>query len=163
MADIETELMKGEELLASQDYEKARKKFGDVIKADPGCSRAYYWKAEASLGVPKVPAEEIMELYKKAWELEPDNVFLLTTLGEFCTEIGKFNDAETYYNKATEIDEENACQYFAEFAIAYYRKAPVHMEKFLDDKTWLIIKKKSLTYMLKALDMSPEAARKLLE
>ncbi|MFO7618313.1 MAG: hypothetical protein R6W91_01435 [Thermoplasmata archaeon] len=163
MTDIETELIKGEQLLAQFEHDKARKKFNDIIKADPANPRAYFGKAEASLGVQKVTAEEIMELYKKAWELEPDNVFYLTSLGAFCVDIGRFNEAEQYYNKATEIDEENASMYFSEFAISYFTKAPIVMEKFLDDNTRKMIKKKSLTYMLKALDMSPEEAKKLLE
>jgi tetratricopeptide (TPR) repeat protein len=162
MSDIETELIKGEELLAQFEYEKARKKFNDIIKTNPKNARAYFGKAEASLGVEKVTVEEITELYKKSIELEPDNVFYLTSLGSFCTDIGRFNDAEQYYNKATEIDEENASLYFSEFAIAYFLKAPIAMEKFLDDNTRKMIKKKSLTYMLKALDMTPEEAKSLL-
>ena len=163
MTDIEDELGKAEMLLAQEEFEKARKKFADIIKANPGSARAHFGKAEASMGVQKVTAEEIMELYKKAWELEPDNVFYLTTLGSFCADIGRFNEAEQYYNKATEIDEENASLYFSEFAIAYFNKAPVIMEKFLDDNTKRMIKKKTLLYLLKALDMPPEEAKKLLE
>jgi tetratricopeptide (TPR) repeat protein len=163
MSNIEEELGKAEMLLAQEEFDKARKKYGDIIKANPGSAAAYFGKAEASMGVQKVPVEEIMELYKKAWELEPGNVYYLTILGSFCADIGRFNEAEQYYNKATEIDEENASTYFSEFAIAYFMKAPIIMEKFLDDNTKKMIKKKSLVYMLKALDMSPEEARKLLE
>jgi len=163
MTDIEEELGRAEMLLAQEDFEKARKKFSDIVKSNPGVARAYFGKAEASMGLQKVTAEEITELYKKAWELEPDNVFYLTTLGSFCADIGRFNEAEQYYNKATEIDEENASLYFSEFAIAYFTKAPIIMEKFLDENTRKMIKKKSLGYLLKALDMSPEEAKKLLE
>jgi len=163
MTDTEQELGKAEMLLAQEEFDKARKKFNDIIKSDPSSARAHFGKAEASMGLQKVSAEEIMELYKKAWELEPDNVFYLTTLGSFCADIGRFNEAEQYYNKATEIDEENASLYFSEFAIAYFTKAPIIMEKFLDDNTTKMIRKKSLTYLLKALDMGPEEAKKLLE
>jgi tetratricopeptide (TPR) repeat protein len=159
---VET-VIKGEQLLAQFEYDKARKKFSEAIKADPKSARAYFGKAEASLGIPKLAVEEILDLYKKAVELEPDNVFYLTTLGSFCTDIGRFNEAEECYNKATEIDEENASLYFSEFAIGYYTKAPVIMEKFLDDSTRKMIKKKSLEYLLKALDMSREEAQSLLE
>ncbi|MCK5397639.1 MAG: hypothetical protein KAJ33_05260, partial [Thermoplasmata archaeon] len=93
---------------------------------------------------------------------EPDNVYYLTTLGSFCSDIGRFNEAEQYYTKATEIDEENASVYFSEFAISYFTKAPIIMEKFLDDNTRKMIKKKSLIYMLKALDMDEEEAKELL-
>jgi len=162
MSGIDEDLGKAEMLLAQEEFDKARKKFADIIKANPGCAPAYFGKAEASMGVQKVTAEEIMELYKKAYELEPDNVYYLTTLGSFCADIGRFNEAEQYYNKATEIDEENSSLYFSEFAIAYFTKAPIIMEKFLDENTKGMIKKKTLSYLLKALDMSPEEAKKLL-
>jgi tetratricopeptide (TPR) repeat protein len=155
-------IMKGEQLLAQFEYEKARKKFSEAIKQDPKNARAHFGKAEASLGIPKLSVEKILELYKKAVELEPDNVFYLTSLGSFCTDVGRFNEAEEFYNKATEIDEDNASLYFSEFAIGYYTKAPIIMEKFLDENTKGMIKKKALTYLLKALDMNEDEAKKLL-
>ena len=162
MADIEKDMMKAESLLAQFEYEKARKKFNDVIKADPKNALAHFGKAEATLGIPKAKVDDIMALYQKAFELEPGNVYYLTTLGSFCSDIGRFNEAEQYYTKATEIDEENASLYFSEFAVSYFIKAPIIMEKFLDDNTRKMIKKKSLVYMLKALNMSEEEARDLL-
>jgi len=162
MADIEKDMMKAESLLAQFEYDKARKKFNDVIKADPKNAGAYFGKAEAMLALPKAKIEDIMEAYQKAVELDPENVYFITSLGSFCSDIGRFNEAEQYYTKATEIDEENASLYFSEFAIAYFTKAPIIMEKFLDDNTKKMIKKKSLVYMLKALDMDEEEARSLL-
>lgn len=162
MADIEAELMKAESLLAQFEYEKAKKKYSDIIKSNPKSAAAHFGLAESLLGIPKAKIEDIMAAYQKAVELEPDNVYFLTTLGSFCSDIGRFNEAEQYYNKATEIDEENASVYFSEFAIAYFTKAPVIMEKFLDENTKKMIKKKSLIYMLKALDMSEEEAKALL-
>ena len=163
MADIEKDLMKAETLLAQFEYDKARKKFNDVIKAEPDNALAHFGKAEASLGMPKVKVEKIMEDYQKAVELDPKNIYYLTTLGSFCSDIGRFNEAEQYYTKATEIDEENASLYYSEFAISYFLKAPIIMEKFLDDNTRKMIKKKSLIFMLKALDMDEEEARALLD
>jgi len=162
MTNAEDIVMKGELLLSQFEYDKARKKFNEAIKADPKNAMAHFGKAEASIGMPKVKVDDILELYKKAVELESDNVYFLTTLGSFCTDIGRFNDAEEFYNKATELDEENASLYYSEFAIAYFTKAPIIMEKFLDDNTRGMIKKKSLEYMLKALNMSPDEAKTLL-
>jgi tetratricopeptide (TPR) repeat protein len=162
MPGAEDSIMKGEQHLAQFEHEKAKKAFDDAIKSDPKNARAYFGKAEACLGIPKIKVEDILELYKKAISLEPDNVFYVTSLGSFCNDIGRFNDAEEFYNKATELDEENASVYFSEFAIGYYTKAPIIMEKFLDDKTKGMIKKKALVYMLKALDMSEDEAKKLL-
>ncbi len=155
--------MKAETLLAQFEYDKARKVFNNIIKENPKVAIGYFGKAEASLGMPKIKVENIMELYQKAVELDPENVYFLTTLGSFCSDIGRFNEAEQYYTKATEIDEENASMYFSEFAISYFLKAPIIMEKFLDDNTRKMIKKKSLIYMLKALDMTEEEAKSLLE
>ncbi|MCK4756824.1 MAG: hypothetical protein KAS67_00050 [Thermoplasmata archaeon] len=162
MATIEDELVKAQILLAEFEHEKARKKFNEVIKKDPKNAKAYFGKAEASLGAHKVKAEVIQELYMKAVELDPDEVYYVTSLASFCAEIGRFNEAEEYYNKATELDEDNAGMYFSEFAMAYFTRAPIVMEKFLDDTTWRMIKKKSLTYMLKALDMDEKEAMGLL-
>ena len=162
MADIEKDLIKAETLLAQFEYDKARKKFNDVIKEDPKNASAYFGKAEAMLAIPKAKVEDIIEAYQKAVELEPDNVYFITSLGSFYSDIGRFNEAEQYYTKATEIDEENASMYFSEFAIAYFTKAPIIMEKFLDNNTRKMIKKKALLYMLKALDMDEAEAKELL-
>ncbi|MCK5037849.1 MAG: hypothetical protein KAS16_02010 [Thermoplasmata archaeon] len=162
MASIEDELVKADILLGEFEHDKARKKFNDIIKKDPKNARAYFGKAEASLGVHKVKAEDIMELYKKAAELDPEEVYYVTSLASFCNEIGRFNDAEEFYVKATEIDEENASLYYSELAIGYFTRAPIAMEKFLDDTTTRMIKKKSLIYMLKALDMNEKEAIDLL-
>jgi stress-induced-phosphoprotein 1 len=164
MSDIETELIKGEELLAQFEYEKARKKFNDIIKTNPNNARAYFGKAEASLGMHKVTAEEIMELYKKATELDPTNVFFMTSLGSFCLLTGKFQDAEACYNKATELDEENSPDYFAEFAIGYYKSAQIVYENHIDrdPNTMNMINKKTLEYMLKAINLTPDKAKQLL-
>ena len=162
MADIEKDLIKAETLLAQYEYDKARKKFNEIIKAEPKNPMGYFGKAEASLGMPKIKVDDIIELYQKAVELDPENIYFLTTLGSFCSDVGKFNEAEQYYTKATEIDEENASMYYSEFAISYYLKAPIIMEKFLDDNTRKMIRKKSLVYLLKALDMSEEEAKDLL-
>ena len=162
MASLEDDLAKADILLAEFEYGKARKKFNDIIKANSKCAQAYFGKAEASLGEHKVKAEEIQELYQKAIDLEPDNVYFITSLGAFWIEIGRFNDAEELYTKATELDEENAGMYFSEFAMGYAMKAPIVMEKFLDDNTRMMIKKKSFTFMLKALDLSEEEAKNIL-
>ena len=164
MSDIEIELNKGEMLLAQFEYEKARKKFADIIKTNPNNAGAYFGKAEASLGMQKVTAEEIMELYKKATELDPKNVFYMTSLGSFCLQIGKFQDAEACYNKATELDEENAPDYFAEFAIGYFRNAQIVYENHIDrdPNTMTMINKKTLEYLLKAIDLTPEKAKLLM-
>jgi tetratricopeptide (TPR) repeat protein len=162
MPDIDSALQEAEYVLTSGDTKKALSAYDRIIKAAPGDARGYFGKAEAALGEPKVSVENILELYKKACELDPKNVFYLTSYGSFCIEVGKFQDAEGAYNKATELDEEGAPEYLSEFAVKYFMKAPIVYEKFLDNKTMDMIRKKSLEYYLKAMDISPQKAKELI-
>ncbi|MEW5936287.1 MAG: tetratricopeptide repeat protein [Candidatus Thermoplasmatota archaeon] len=162
MDSIEEELAGGEALLAKQDFQGAMQCFDKALKSDPNAARAYFGKAEAALGIPRTPAEDILAWYKKAVELDPQNTFYLTTMGSFCLEMGWFSEAEECYNRATELDEENAPLYLSEFGIGYYMRAPVVMEKFLDQTTWRMIKRKSLEYLLRAIDTSAEQAKEML-
>lgn len=162
MADNERDLMEAQDALASGDFEKAVAKFSKVIKADPKCAEAYFGKAEASVGVPKMTPEEVAESYKKAVELDPKNPIYQSSYGAYLVEIGRFNEAEAAYNKAAELDPDNARYYFSEFGVEYTLRAPVVMEKFLDDKTKDMILKKGLKYLLKAAGMTEEDAKRLL-
>ena len=62
------------------EYQQALTKFDKAIKLDPKNAEAYLAKADAAVLVPKVPQEEIVALYKKAIELEPDNPFMYQIL-----------------------------------------------------------------------------------
>lgn len=162
MPTAEEEIASGEQALSGLDYDAAYKHFDKATKADPKSAVAHFGKAEAALGVPKVEAEEILGLYKKAIELEPENPQYLDAIAAFCMDLGRFNEAEEYYNKAAKIDSDNAAYYWSEFGIQYAQKAPVIMEQFLDDKTRDMIKVKALTYALKALGVEREDAKRLL-
>ncbi len=162
MADVEKDLMEAQEALAMGEFDAAVSKFNKVLKADPKCAEAYFGKAEASVGVPKMAPEEVMELYKKAVELEPKNPIFQSSYASFLLDIGRFNEAEQAYIKAAELDPDNASNYFSEFGVEYIQKAPVVMEKFLDDKTKDMILKKGLKYLLKAAGLTEEDAKRLL-
>ncbi len=162
MASAEDEIALGEQALSSLDYDGAFKHFDKATKADPSNAVAFFGKAESALGVPKVEAEEILGFYKKAIELDAENPQYHDALASFCVDLGRFNEAEEQYNKAATLDEENAPFYWFEFAIQYARKAPVVMERFLDDKTRDMIRSKSLGYALKALGVDKEDAKRLL-
>jgi tetratricopeptide (TPR) repeat protein len=162
MPGVDDALREAEMLLSEGDSKKALATYDKVVKAAPGDPRGYFGKAEAALGEQKVAVESILEWYKKACELDPKNVFYITSFGNFCLDVGKFQDAEAAYNKATELDEENAPLYLSEFAIGYFMKAPVVYEKFLDDKTMDMIRKKSIEYLLKAIDTTPDKAKTLM-
>ncbi len=159
---INRDMEEGMQLLNDGKPEEAVKRFTKVIKAEPKNADAYFWKAEASLSLPQVEVEQIIELYKKAIENDPVNAYYQSSLGFFCSENGRFNEAEAAYNKAAELDPDSSSQFYSEFAAEYARKAPIFMEKFLDDKTREIIQKKALKYALKAISMDEETARKLL-
>lgn len=163
MAGMEKDLMDAQELLAGGEYEKSVAKYNKVIKADPKCAEAYFGRAEASVGVPKLTPEDVMESYRKAVELDPRNPIYHSSYGAFLVEIGRFNEAEAAYAKAAELDPDNARYYFSEFGVEYTVRAPVVMEKFLDDNTRDMIMRKGLNYLLKAAGMSEADAKRLLK
>ncbi|MGD9962641.1 MAG: tetratricopeptide repeat protein [Thermoplasmata archaeon] len=163
MAGMEKELMDAQELMASGEFEKAVAKYNKVIKADPKCAEAHFGKAEASVGVPKLTPEDVMESYKKAVELDPKNPIYQSSYGAYLVEIGRFNEAEAAYLKAAELDPDNERYYLSEFGVEYSLRAPVVMEKFLDDNTRDMIMKKGLKYLLKAAGMSEEDAKRLMK
>lgn len=162
MARADDEIAAGEQALGRLDYDAAYKHFDAAAKEDPSNAVAFFGKAEAALGVPKVEAEEVLGLYKKAIELDGENPQYRDALASFCVDLGRFNEAEEHYNAAANLDGENAPFYWSEFAVQYARKAPVIMEQFLDDKTKDMIRAKALTYALKALGVEKEDAKRLL-
>jgi tetratricopeptide (TPR) repeat protein len=161
--DAEGELIAGEQELGRLDYEKAFKHFSNAIKLNPKEPRAYFGKAESSVGMPKVKPEEVASLYKKAIELDPKNPMFLEAYANFCMEAGRFNEAEEFYNKVSELDSDNAPSYYTDFAIKYYTYAPQVMAEMLDDQGKEIIAKKSLSYLLKAMNIDKEYAKRLLD
>lgn len=158
----EADISAGEQALGQLDYDAAYKAFDKATKADPTNAVAFFGKAEAALGVPKVEAEEILGLYKKAIELDGENPQYRDALASFCVDLGRFNEAEEQYNAAAKLDDDNAPFYWSEFAIQYARKAPVVMEQFLDEKTRDMIRQKALVYALRALGLEKEDAKRLL-
>ncbi len=162
MPDTYEEIAAGERCLSRLDHEGAFKHFDSAIKAEPENAYAHFLKAEAALGLDRLSPEEIAALYRKAMELEPDNPQYLDGFGSFCLDIGRFKEAEEAFRKAAEMDEENAPFYYMDFAVNYYRKAPLIMERYLDDTTRKMIAKKALEYLLKALGMGKEEALEVL-
>ncbi|HKZ22845.1 MAG TPA: tetratricopeptide repeat protein [Thermoplasmata archaeon] len=163
MAGVEDEIAAGEQALGQLEYAAAYKHFEKVTKADASNALAWFGRAESALGLPDIEPEEILAMYKKAVELRSDDPQFLEALASFCMDMGRFNEAEQYYNKAAEVDGDNASLYWSEFGINYRAKAPIVMEKFLDDKTRDLITQKALNYVLKALNLSKDEARRILQ
>ncbi len=160
MTNSEQLIKKGEELLNDFDHEGAYNAFKKALKEEES-ARAYFGKAEAALGIPTIDSEEIVEDYEKAIEMD-ENPFYHQALAEFCIEVGKFEKAEKHYDKAVELDPENKARYLADMAVGYRFKAPIMMEKFLAQGGEEVILRKSLYFMLKALDIDREKAAELL-
>ena len=160
--DNRKDMEDGIQLLNEGRAEDAVRKFAKVIKNDPKNAEAYFWRAEASLALAQVSIDEILVLYKKAIEFDPGNAYYQSSLGFFCAENGRFNEAESAYNRAAELDPDSSSQFYSEFAAEYAKKAPVFMEKFLDDKTREMIQRKALKYALKSIMMDEETAKRLL-
>lgn len=163
MTDAEKEIADGERLLGMFQYDEALKHFKKATEMDPTNARGFFGKAEASIGNPKIKPEEIADLYKKAIELDPENPQYLEAFASFCMDAGRFNEAEQFFVQASELDPDSAPYYLSEFAIQYYAKAPIIMEKFLDEKTKDLIASKSLEYLLKALGIERDEALRLLK
>ena len=162
MPDAEKEIMAGERKLAEMDFAAALSKFKKAIRLDPKQPAAHFGKAEAALGVPKVPAEEIISDYQMAIDLEPDNAFYLARLGSFSLEAGQWDLAEESYIRAAEVDPENAYLYYSEFGLEYYY---AWMAKLGDEASEVDrepVVRKSLVYLLKSLDLDEESAKALL-
>ncbi len=164
MVDASEEMAAGEQLLAKLDYDEAYKHFEKAAKLEPANAAAYFLKAEAALGLPKMEAETILGLYKKAIELDPQNPQFLDAFASFCIDLGRFNDAEQAYLKAAQLDPDNASFYYMDFAINYNQKAPQIFESrlALDEKTKDIIRRKALDYALKALGLEKGETKRLL-
>jgi tetratricopeptide (TPR) repeat protein len=161
-AEYDKLMKQGYQLMDEGEYSQALSKFDKAIKTDPSDPSAYLAKADAAVLVPKVSHEEVIALYKKASEMEPENPLIIQSWGAFCMDQGLFNEAETCYNKAAQIDPENATYYYSEFGVEYYKKAPIVYEARLDEQTKLIIVKKALKYLLKSIDLDEASAKKML-
>lgn len=162
MADVEKILKDAHKFLAQEDFKKAYNKFKKALEEDPESAEAHFGMAESGMFVPKLTADEIVESYKRAVEFDPENAFYLLAMGSFSLESGKFGEAEGAYNRAAELDPDNAPEFFSEFGVKYSKLAPLFYEQYLDEKTQEMIDRKSLQYMLKAIELDPDRAKKML-
>lgn len=162
MPTASKEITAGERCLSRLDYKGAFAHFDVALKEDPKNAYVYFCKAESALGLNRLDSGEIAALYKAALDLEPENPQYLDGFASFCLDIGNFKEAEEVFNRAARIDQENAPFYYLDFAVNYYRKAPIIMEKYMDNTTKRIIAKKALDYLLKALGMGKEEALEVL-
>ena len=162
MPDASAEIAEGERSLGRLEYDQAFRQFRVAAEKDPENGYAHFCQAEAALGVNGLETGDVAGLYTRAIELEPDNPQYLNAYGLFCIDVGRFKQAEDAFNHAAEVDAENAALYYSDFAVNYYRQAPVVMQQYLDATTERMIAKKAVDYLLKALDMTKDEMRSLL-
>lgn len=164
MANAEKLVAEAEQLLNQFEYEEAYKKFTEALEEEE-MPRANFGRAEAgeagSLGDLDVNSEDILEDFEKAIELD-DNPFYRQAAGGFCIDIGKFEKAEEHYRKAVELDPQNKHHYLSDLAVGYRFQAPIAMQKLVQQAGEDVILRKSLNYMLEALDIDREKAVELL-
>lgn len=150
------------------DFKKAHTAFKKYTEEVPDDAEGWFCRAEcgnyaSGMFGAKVKDDEIAAAYTKAMELDDTNAQYFQSYGLFCISIGKYDEAETAYNEAAQIDESLSASLYSEFAIEYYDHVLGSYGEILDDpKARAKYAKKALDYMLKALDMSEEEAKSLL-
>lgn len=160
--NVEKEIAAGNRLLQEGDFKGALSRFNKAVKLDPNCAEAYFGVAEASVGIPKVSVEQILNAYKKAIELDNKNPYYYSAYGSFCLENGLYKEAEDAYNRAAQLDPENAIYYLSELSIEFYINAISKMDEEANNQEYDSILKKSLEYYLRALNIAKEDAVRLL-
>lgn len=163
MAEGEKEIQAGERKLAEMDFAAALSKFKKAIKLDPKAPEAHFGKAEAALGVPKIPVEEVLADYQEAIALDPANPFYLARFGSFSLEVGQWELAEESYNRAAEADPDNAYLYYSEFGLEYYYSWLAKHGEDATQEELEPVQKKCLVYLVKSLGLDEDTAKRLLK
>lgn len=155
--------------MESGDFKKAHAAFKKFVKEYPKDPDGWFCLAESAYYASgmfgaKIKDEDIAEAYQKAIELDRTRPEFYQSYGQFCLDIGKYDDAESAYNDAADIDESSASQIYSEFAINYYESVMARYGDILDTDPSARIPyaKKALSYMIKALGMTADEAKKLL-
>ena len=161
--EVEKLIDAGQKALAVYDYKGALSKFKKALKLDENNPEAHFGYAEASLGIEKIPAEEIIEHYKKAIEGNPQNAFYHARLGAFLLDIGQYDEAEKYYARAAELDPEGHAYYWSELAIGYYQNwLSANGEDASPEEEERVIAR-TIEYLLRSINIDKERALEILQ
>ena len=85
-----------------------------------------------------------LENYKKAYEMDKNNIVLLNEIAYLYVDLGNYEEAEAYYKKALEIkpNDENSLKNLLQ--LLYFQDKRIEMKKYIP----FIIDKNSFTYNL---------------
>jgi len=89
-----------------------------------------------------------LENYKKAYEMDKNNIVLLNEIAYLYVDLGNYEEAEIYYKKALEIkpNDENSLKNLLQ--LLYFQDKRIEMKKYIP----FIIDKNSFTYNLAVLE-----------
>ena len=166
--DIAKKLAAGMKAMEEGDFKKAYSAYKKICAENPNDAECWYYKAEcgnyaSGMGEAKVKDEEIIEAYEKAIELDAKCEYY-ESYGLFLISINKFDDAEKIFCEAAEADESRSASLYSEFAVEYFNQVTALYDEIIERQPEAKEKfeKKALEYLLKAIDVTPEEAKKLL-
>jgi Tfp pilus assembly protein PilF len=109
--------------------------------------------------------QKALSKFEKVTKVDPNNAEAWFGKAEAAVLVPKVKteDVLAAYKKAAELDPENAPYYLSEFGVEYFRRAPVVMEAYMDDKTEEMVIKKALKYLLLSIGLDEAGALELLQ
>jgi len=169
MSKAEELFLKAQVELAEGDVDKAVKSLKASIKADPKFADAHFGLALTYLETDNAKDDDIIKAFTKALEVDDENAEYHLAFGNFLLDIGKFGDAEVQYNLAADLAPEDSGRIYSEFAVLYYDRylgaleARIPDDQEIPEQPKMMVEKKALEYLLKAINVDSERAKKLLE
>ena len=85
-----------------------------------------------------------LENYKKAYEMDKNNIVLLNEIAYLYVDLGNYEEAENYYKKALEIKPNDGNSLKNLLQLLYFQDKRIEMKKYIP----FIIDKNSFTYNL---------------
>src|SRR5579871_5453514 len=131
------QLNKGVASYKNAHYEQAIDHFQQAVNLDPSLSNArlYLATAYAQQYIPGVDAadnnrngEQAVEQYKAVLQTDPKNLGSIKGIAYIYLQMKKFEDAETYYRKAIEIDRNDPHSYYSVAVIEWTQNFAPHMD-----------------------------------
>jgi len=109
--------------------------------------------------------QKALSKFEKVTKVDPNNSEAWFGKAEAAVLVPKVKteDILAAYKKAAELDPDNSAYYFSEFGVEYFKRAPVVMEAYMDDKTEEMVLKKALKYLLLSIGLDEAGALELLQ